>query len=95
MHEGLSICHWDIKPQNIFIDSNFDVKLGDFGISKYIKTSIEGEENEENLTKSTSTGFAGTLQYMAPEIAKKRTWHEKFSYDPFKADMWSLGVTIY
>ena len=39
--------------------------------------------------------MTGTLHYMAPEIVKKRTRKEKFFYDPFKSDMWSLGVTLY
>jgi 5'-AMP-activated protein kinase catalytic alpha subunit len=36
-----------------------------------------------------STDFSGSLPYKAPEILK----HQK--YDPFKADMWALGVTFY
>jgi len=47
------------------------------------------------LTGGTTTGFTGTLGYMAPELVMKRKRGEKFSYDPFKADMWSLGVTLY
>lgn len=33
--------------------------------------------------------FKGTKLFMAPEIFSKK------EYDPYKADMWSLGVTIY
>ena len=29
------LIHRDIKPSNIFIDSKFQIKIGDFGISKY------------------------------------------------------------
>ena len=36
-----------------------------------------------------STDFSGSLPYKAPEILKHR------EYDPFKADMWALGVTFY
>lgn len=32
---------------------------------------------------------------MAPELVKKWNRKEKFSYDPFKSDMWSLGVTLF
>lgn len=32
---------------------------------------------------------------MAPELVQKWKRGDKFSYDPFKADMWSLGITLY
>ena len=59
--------------------------LTDFGTSKKL-------EEEETLT---STGYKGTINYMAPEVGKWKRKGEKYEYDPFKADMWSLGVTIY
>jgi len=37
----------------------------------------------------------GTLFYMSPEVAQARKWKETISYDPFKADIWSLGITVY
>ena len=33
--------------------------------------------------------FCGSLSYMAPEILLKQ------EYNPFKADIWSLGITLY
>ena len=35
------------------------------------------------------TSTSGTLNFMAPEILKRAP------YDPFKADIWALGVTMY
>ena len=32
---------------------------------------------------------AGTPQYMAPELIAKK------HYDPLKADVWALGITLY
>ena len=32
---------------------------------------------------------------MAPEMVVKWNYKEVFEYDPFKCDMWSLGVTFY
>lgn len=37
----------------------------------------------------------GTINYMSPEVAHIRKRKEIIEYDPFKADIWSLGVTIY
>lgn len=52
---GMKIAHLDIKPENIFLDENKNVKIGDFGVSDYF------EENE--LTNST----CGTKYYVSPE----------------------------
>lgn len=57
MHQK-NIIHWDIKPENIFIDKNNIIKIGDFGWSKEL---ISGESNRT---------FCGTYEYMAPEILK-------------------------
>lgn len=52
-----NICHGDIKPQNILF-SNKEVKLTDFGTSKFI---------ENIFIKTVDAG--GTWAYMAPEVA--------------------------
>ncbi len=50
------IVHRDIKPDNIFISSNGDYKLGDFGVARTVEKTISG------LSKK------GTYTYMAPEV---------------------------
>ena len=47
----------DLKPGNILLDSNFEPKVTDFGMSRFI-----GTEN------SSMTMNVGTLRYCAPEI---------------------------
>ena len=56
IHEN-KIIHRDLTPDNIFIDKNNKIKIGDFGISK-----ILAENNE--YTKSR----VGKFHYFAPEI---------------------------
>jgi serine/threonine protein kinase len=51
------IVHRDLKPGNVFI-SDGNVKVGDYGLSKFISSSQRGGH----------TRSIGTLHYMAPEI---------------------------
>lgn len=37
MHEGLRMCHRDVKPQNIMYDMNGVVKLVDLGSTKKMR----------------------------------------------------------
>lgn len=53
------IVHRDLKPANIFDDSGI-VKIGDYGLSKFISCSRRGGQTES----------VGTFHYMAPEIGK-------------------------
>ena len=79
------VCHRDIKPHNIVIDSNQCIKLIDFGVSKILK--------DEDF-KSTTTGIKGTFHFRSPELFMKKSKDVRF-LDLFAADMWALGVTIY
>ncbi|KAF5814437.1 putative protein kinase RLK-Pelle-L-LEC family [Helianthus annuus] len=59
LHEEWEQCvlHRDIKSSNVMLDSNFNAKLGDFGLAKFV-------DHEKG---SQTTILAGTLGYMAPE----------------------------
>ncbi|KAI7755546.1 hypothetical protein M8C21_017321 [Ambrosia artemisiifolia] len=59
LHEEWEQCvlHRDIKSSNVMLDSDFNAKLGDFGLAKFV-------DHEKG---SQTTSFAGTLGYMAPE----------------------------
>lgn len=58
LHEH-GIVHRDLKPANIFSDHD-TVKIGDYGLSKFISCS----------RRSGQTESVGTFHYMAPEIGK-------------------------
>jgi hypothetical protein len=57
LHEH-GIVHRDLKPGNIFIE-NGSVKVGDYGLSKFISGS----------QRTAQTQSVGTVHYMAPEIS--------------------------
>lgn len=60
------ILHRDIKPGNLFLDINNNIKLGDFGLSKIMgKDSIYAYTN------------VGTPYYMSPEQINEQKYNEK------------------
>ena len=63
------IVHRDLKPANIFSDEE-TVKIGDYGLSKFISCS----------RRSGQTESVGTVHYMAPEIANGRYGREIDTY---------------
>ena len=52
--------HLDIKPENILIGNDFNLRLCDFGLSKKIGVPL--------------TGIRGSEQYVAPEIIDYSTY---------------------
>uniref|UniRef100_A0A6Q2XLX8 non-specific serine/threonine protein kinase n=1 Tax=Esox lucius TaxID=8010 RepID=A0A6Q2XLX8_ESOLU len=75
------VIHRDLKAGNILLSLNGDVKLADFGVSA---------KNTKTLQRRDS--FIGTPYWMAPEVVMCETSKDR-PYD-YKADIWSLGVTL-
>ncbi|TQW00608.1 hypothetical protein V2A60_001677 [Cordyceps javanica] len=53
---AMTILHRDLKPENVFLGEDNSVKLGDFGLSKMIKS------------QDFASTYVGTPFYMSPEI---------------------------
>uniref|UniRef100_A0A4W6CZL8 non-specific serine/threonine protein kinase n=1 Tax=Lates calcarifer TaxID=8187 RepID=A0A4W6CZL8_LATCA len=80
LHDN-KIIHRDLKAGNILLTLDGDVKLADFGVSA---------KNTKTLQRRDS--FIGTPYWMAPEVVMCETSKDR-PYD-YKADIWSLGVTL-
>lgn len=80
------IIHRDLKQENIFLTTEEDLILLDFGLSKMIR----GEEEEEDSSSSLlTTQIVGTPSYMAPEQTYPSGRHDG------RTDIWALGVILY
>lgn len=80
LHEN-SIIHGDIKPENILVGNDFDIRLIDFGFSHKIN------QKSNNLVYNTE----GTDSYSSPEKRKGNI----NGYDGIKNDIFSLGVLLF
>ena len=81
----LGIVHRDIKPENILLTRKVEVKVTDFGLSRYFAGADDGPA-AVNLTQSGVT--LGTPLYMSPEQVKGLTVDHR-------SDIYSFGVTCY
>lgn len=73
------VAHRDLKPQNLLLDADGNLKVSDFGLSAL----------PEQLKNDLLHTACGTPAYTAPEILCR------IGYDGSKADAWSCGVILY
>lgn len=79
VHHKLYV-HRDLKPDNIFFDENYEIKIGDFGLSRKLD-----KQNEIVMTLN-----IGTPVYIAPEIFD--TDNLRYSRE---VDVYSFGIILY
>jgi tetratricopeptide (TPR) repeat protein/TolB-like protein/predicted Ser/Thr protein kinase len=79
---GQGIVHCDIKPENIMLTSDGQVKILDFGVARHLPRSAQ------STTVDRSGAVSGTPAYMSPEVLLEKT-------PDGRADIFSLGVVFY
>ncbi len=79
------IIHRDIKPGNIFVQANGEVKVLDFGLAKIVRERPNGNSQSDQTTRRI---FVGTPAYMSPEQIKR----EKLD---FRSDIFGIGTLLF
>lgn len=77
------IVHRDIKPGNLFVGPDGQVKVLDFGMAKSFNPEVAGSADATIIGRP-----VGTANYMAPERILQMPLDER-------CDLFSLGVVIY
>lgn len=77
------VVHCDLKPANIFFDSDMTAKVGDFGLAQLL---MKSKDDEQPPTSSTCT-LKGSIGYIPPEYGA--------GMKPSPAgDVYSFGITL-
>jgi uncharacterized RDD family membrane protein YckC len=79
--KSVGILHRDIKPSNCFVDSQGNVKVGDFGLS----ISTLARDVQDDIS---GRGFQGTPQFASPEQLRGEALD-------VRSDIYAVGATLY
>eukprot|EP00158_Paraphelidium_tribonemae_P007599 Partr_v1_DN28295_c1_g1_i1_m76099 putative Unc51-like kinase len=84
-----AIIHHDIKPHNILLDNNFDIRLSDFGSASIFDVPVDADGALQTCNFIDGLG-RGTQAYSPPEILTP----PDFVYS-LATDIYSMGCTFY
>lgn len=96
LHEKLEtqIIHRDVKASNVMLDSNFNARLGDFGLARWLEHDLAYKPKTPPVVKNRqfrlveTTRIGGTIGYLPPESFQKR------GTATAKSDVFSFGIVV-
>lgn len=86
IHEA-HVLHRDLKPGNILVNRNCDVKICDFGLARGVDDS-RSPQNAGSPPTAPLTEYVVTRWYRAPELLCQNTCYGR------EIDLWSVGCVL-
>ncbi|KAI3641090.1 hypothetical protein MIR68_000869 [Amoeboaphelidium protococcarum] len=89
---SVGVIHHDIKPHNVMLNDQMEIKLSDFGSAQFVSLQADhSHQQQQSASMELTDGIGkGTQAYTAPEILAGP--QSKYT---FSADIYSLGCTLY
>jgi eukaryotic-like serine/threonine-protein kinase len=80
-----NVIHRDLKPGNLRVNPDGQLKILDFGLAKLVEPV---DEIAETANLNTSLSLSGTVPYMAPELLRAEPADAR-------CDIWAAGAVLY
>jgi mitogen-activated protein kinase 1/3 len=77
---AFAVIHRDLKPRNLLVNSNCDLKICDFGLARV--------DDPENKDRAAMSNYIATRWYRAPEVILGKKRYTK------AVDLWSVGCIL-
>jgi len=85
--QGHGMMHRDLKPQNMMLDDNYNMKLIDFGDARKVFEELDDDDDDGPPAERRDT-FVGTVNYQSPEVIKGET-------QGYGVDIWAAGCILF
>lgn len=87
LHQKEKVVHRDLKLNNLYLDKNLGLKVGDFGLAWCLSNPDEEVKMKQHV--------GGSPNYMSPEVIRLKKKISDGSTPSFQVDLWSMGAICY